>query len=113
LLDLGVAKISRLLQVCGISESAKIFRNRILAPSASTNVQTLVELLIELLLLGVEYRQPLLFNLLRSSAWRNLMRARLQMTDRRLWHRCYRAWEGGGIGHCAAEQNSTDEDNGG
>jgi len=50
--DLGLAKISRLVQVRGISESANIFRNRILAPSASTDVQTLVELLIELLLLA-------------------------------------------------------------
>ena len=45
------------------------------------------------------------------------MRARLQMADRRLWHRCYRTcyrvWERVRIGHCAAEQDSTDEDNGG
>jgi len=66
--DLGLAKISRLVQVRGISAIANIFRNRILAPSASTDVQTLVELLIELLLLGVERRQPPLFNLLRSRA---------------------------------------------
>jgi hypothetical protein len=57
---LGLAKISRLVQVRGISENANIFRNRILALSASADVQTLVELLIELLLLGVECRQPLL-----------------------------------------------------
>jgi hypothetical protein len=53
-----LAKISRLVQVRGISENANIFRNRILAPSASADVQTLVELLIKLLLLGVECRQP-------------------------------------------------------
>jgi hypothetical protein len=113
--DLGLAKISKLVQVRGISENANTFHNRILAPSASTDVQTLVELLIKLLLLGVECRQPLLFNLLRRGARRNLMRARLQMTDRRLWHccyrACYRAWERVGIGHCAAEQDSTNEDN--
>ena len=113
--DLGPAEISRLVQVRGISENANTFRNRILAPSAATDVQTLVELLIKLLLLGIECRQPLLFNLLRRGARRNRMRARLQMADRRLWHRCYRtcyrAWEGVGIGHCAAEQDSTDEDN--
>jgi hypothetical protein len=109
--DLGLAKISRLVQVRGISENANTFRNRILAPSASTDVQTLVELLIELLLLGVECRQPLLFKLFRRGARRNLIGARLQMTDRRLWHRCYRAWERVGIGHCATEQDSTDEDN--
>jgi hypothetical protein len=57
---LELAKISRLVQVRGISENANIFRNRILALSASADVQTPVELLIKLLLLGVECRQPLL-----------------------------------------------------
>jgi|SRR6266851_1934468 len=69
--DLGLAKISRLVQIRGISENANIFRNRILALSASADVQTPVELLITLVLLGVECRQPLLFNLLRRSALRN------------------------------------------
>jgi len=57
---LELAKISRLVQVRGISENANIFRNRILAQSASADVETPVELLIELPLLGVECRQPLL-----------------------------------------------------
>ena len=38
------------------------------------------------------------------------MRARLQMADRRLWHRCYRTCEGTGISYRAAEKDSADED---
>jgi hypothetical protein len=133
----GSPKSVRAFKSAGISENANTFQNSILhfpmrhprnrgrsfhratkigiwnahfAFSASTDVQTPVELLIKLLLLGVECGQPSLFNLLRRSARRNLMRARLQMADRRLWHRCYRACERVCISYGAAEQGSADED---
>src|SRR5260370_9760443 len=135
--DLRFVKIRTHIQVCGAFRTTRIFLEphsalsdaelaqgrSLISPrhyigiwkltsrlSTSADVQTLVELLIKLLLLGVECRQPLLFRLLRRSARRNLMRARLQMADRRWRHRCYRACEGGGIGCSPAEQNTADKE---
>jgi hypothetical protein len=52
--------------------------------SATANVQAFVELLIQFLLLGIEYRLLLLFRLDSWRARRKLLRAGLQMADRRV-----------------------------
>src|SRR5262245_60406128 len=52
--------------------------------SAPANVQALVELFIQLLLLGIERRHSFPFSLLRLRIRRELWRVRPQMTDRRL-----------------------------
>src|ERR1700755_1710646 len=52
--------------------------------SAAADVQTLVEFLVLLLLLGIEPRQQLLFGFCRRRIRRKLLGARLQMTNRRV-----------------------------
>jgi hypothetical protein len=63
------------------------FRTLTLRLSASADVQALVEPLIQLLLRGIKCRHLLLFGLFRRRALRKLLRAGLQMADRRLRYR--------------------------
>src|ERR1700722_4818032 len=81
---------------------AASWKRRIASPvvhqrSATADVQTLVEFLIQLLLLGAECRQLLLLVLFRRRARRKRLRKGLQMADRRLRHRGYRSSRGSAL----------------
>jgi hypothetical protein len=52
-----------------------------------------IKFLIKLVLFGIEGRHPILLDLFRTRSWREMRRARLQVTDRRLRYRCVRLTE--------------------
>jgi hypothetical protein len=87
-----------------------------LTSATAADVQPLVELFIQLLLLGIICRDLLLFVLFRRRARRKLLGAGLQMADRRaVWHRGRRGARGashwtGSITGCTTEYNSADDD---
>src|SRR5437016_3754524 len=90
---------------CAISWSARrecfIVASTAFGASAPTaDVQVLVELLIQLLLLGIEIRHLPLLGLLCCRAWRKRLRPRLQMADRRAGHSGRRACDWLRVGRC-------------
>src|SRR6266436_3593222 len=65
-----------------IPQTKGIFcRSAATGSATTTDVQLLVELVVQLLLLGIVYRHLLLFGLFRRRARRKMLCARLQMAD--------------------------------
>jgi hypothetical protein len=78
--------------------------------SATADVQALVEISIQLLLLGIECRQLLLLVLFQRRVRRKRLGAWLQMADRRLRHRAHCSpWERVGIPGCIAQNQGAAE----
>src|SRR5712664_1725767 len=78
--------------------------------SATANVQAFVELLIQLLLLGIVYRLLLLFSLFSFRVGRKLLSMGLQMTDRRFRHSGRGICERFGIADSIAQNQGAAED---
>src|SRR5260370_4553758 len=91
-----------------IARTERIYGGAAATGSATaTDVQLLVELIVQFLLLGIVDRHLLLLGLLRRSARRKMLGARLQMADGCGRHRGWDPREWFGIDRSAAENHDT------